>query len=387
MTKRQVISVFTGTRAEYGLLYPVLKKIAASKDFELQLIVSGGHLDAHFGQTQTEIEADGFPIAFSAKLPSMAENMALGAGSLTQSLATFWSQLGNRPAVVLLLGDRYETFAAAMAALLSGLPLAHMHGGDISGGGTLDDSIRHAISKMAHLHFPVTQASANRLLKLGEEAWRVTVTGASSVDNLRLVPLIEKDFYCREYGLNPEKPWILFTQHPLSVIPQQAGEQARQTLQALADYGPGIEVLATYPNYDAGGKDIIEELKHFEKVAGFRVVPSLGRERYLNSLRYVTLLVGNSSSGLLESAHFQTPCLNVGERQHGRERGGNVVDVPQNEAAIRLALAKLLDDAEYRESLRYAPNPFGEGHCAETILSVFSERLSQPDLLLKQLTY
>jgi len=386
MTKRQVISVFTGARAEYGLLYPVLKEIVASNDFELQLIVSGGHLDARFGQTQTEIEADGFPIAFSAELPAMADNMALGAGSLVQSLAMFWSQ-ADRPAVVLLLGDRYETFAAAMAALLSGLPLAHMHGGDISGGGTLDDSIRHAISKMAHLHFPATQVSAERLLKLGEEPWRVTVTGASSVDNLRLVPLIEKDFYCREYGLNPDKPWVLFTQHSLSVIPEQAGEQARQTLQALADYGPGIEVLVTYPNYDAGGDDIIEQLKHFEKVAGFHVVPSLGRERYLNSLRHVTLLVGNSSSGLLESAHFQTPCLNVGERQHGRERGGNVVDVPQDEEAIRLALSKLLDDAEYRESLRHAPNPFGEGRCAETILKVFRKSLSQPNLLLKQLTY
>jgi GDP/UDP-N,N'-diacetylbacillosamine 2-epimerase (hydrolysing) len=386
MAKR-LISVFTGTRADYGLLYPVLRELVASDDFSLQLLVSGSHLDTGFGQTLSEIETDGFSISYCVELPGIAQNMALGAGALTQSLASFWAESPERPAAVLLLGDRYESLAAATAALLSGLPVAHMHGGDITGSGTLDDSIRHAISKMAHLHFPATQASAERLLKLGEESWRVTVTGASSLDNLRLLPVLEKELYCQEYGLNPDKPWILFTQHPLSILPQEAGEQARQTLQALAGYGPGIEVLATYPNHDAGSSAIIEQLHHFERVAGFHVVPSLGRERYLNILRYVTLLVGNSSSGLLESAHFQTPCLNVGERQQSRERGGNVVDVPQDQEAIQAALARLLDDSVYRDGLRHGPNPFGKGHCAETILQVFRESLSQSNLLLKQLTY
>jgi GDP/UDP-N,N'-diacetylbacillosamine 2-epimerase (hydrolysing) len=381
------ISVFTATRAEYGLLYPVLREIQAHSNFELQLIVSGSHLSEGFGKTLSEIEHDGFEIVVKADLPAMSESMSLGAGSLMQTLGNYWAIPDNRPSCLLVLGDRYETLAAVNAAFLSGLPLAHMHGGDVTGSGTLDDPIRHAITKLSHLHFPATKASAERLIRLGEEEWRVTVTGLSSLDNVKLIPQIDKTFYCSEYGLNPNKPWILMTQHSLSVMPEQAGEQARETLSALAQFGEQIEVIVTYPNHDLGGSDIIEQIRQFEFLANFHVLPSLGRERYLNILRYVTVLIGNSSSGLLETAHFKTPCVNIGNRQHGRERGGNVVDVPQDEQAIHTVLARILNDTDYRDSLRQAPNPFGQGNCAQTVVKVFETYLDNPSLLQKQLTY
>jgi GDP/UDP-N,N'-diacetylbacillosamine 2-epimerase (hydrolysing) len=387
MNPRKKIGVFTGTRAEYGLLFPVIRALHQSAAFELSLYVSGSHLDERYGRTITEIERDGFPVAKVLPLPAIGENMAQDSAAVTAELAAFLAEPANRPDCVLVLGDRYETLGVAVAVFLSNIALGHLHGGDVVGGGVLDDSIRHAVTKLSHLHFPVTPTSAERILKMGEEPWRVTVTGSPALDNLKLIPALEKQLYVAEYGLDPAKEWVLFTMHPLTTEPEQAGRQAREVLEALARHTDRIEVLATYPNHDEGSKDIIAELEAFRAKPGFHVVKSLGRERYLNILRHVTLVIGNSSSGLLETAFFKVPCVNVGERQAGRERGNNVADVPQEAAAIRQMVDRVLRDDAYRLSLRNGEHPFGDGHCAKKILAVLSETAFDATLLQKQITY
>lgn len=390
VTKARIrkVAVFTGTRAEYGLLYPVINALHRHPEFELQLYVSGAHLDAQYGATISEIERDGFPVAYALPLPGLGKDLALGCGTVIQTLGAFLQQAESRPDCVVVLGDRYETLGVAVATFLSNIPVAHIHGGDVVRGGMLDDPIRHAVTKLTHLHFPVTQASANRILGLGEEPWRVTVVGSPVMDNLLLLPTREKDFFVAEYDLDPGKPWILFTQHPISTQPELAGKQAAETLSALASFGETIQVVATYPNHDAGSPAIITLLEDdYKNLSSFRIVKSLGRERYLNFLRYTTAVVGNSSSGLLETAHFKVPCVNVGDRQKDRERGANVVDVPQDKSAIRQALEKILRDDAYREALRSGEHPFGQGQCAQRILEVFLRTPVNQDLLNKQITY
>lgn len=381
------IGVFTGTRAEYGLLYPVIRALHASSDFELSLYVSGSHLEERYGRTITEIERDGFPIAVTLPLPAIGENMAKDSAAVATALADFFRSPANRPDCVLVLGDRYETLGVATAVFLSNIALGHIHGGDVVGGGVLDDSIRHAITKLSHLHFPVTPTSANRILKMGEEAWRVTVVGSPAIDNLKLISELDKQLYIEQYNLDPAKEWVLYTMHSMTTEPDKAGQQAREVLEALEPHTDRIEVLATYPNHDEGSADIIAQLEAFSRKPGFHVVKSLGRERYLNFLRHAMLVIGNSSSGLLETAHFKVPCINVGERQAGRERGQNVLDVPQNATALRQAVEKVIRDAAYRQSLQNGEHPFGEGKSAQRILEVLSKTTFDERLLQKQITY
>ncbi|HEY9745949.1 MAG TPA: UDP-N-acetylglucosamine 2-epimerase [Oculatellaceae cyanobacterium] len=386
--KRLKVGVFTGTRAEYGLLHPIVKGMQQAEDFEPALYVSGSHLDPRYGGTLSEIHEDGLPIALQLPLEETGSNLAGETGVLCQRLGAFFAEPENRPDCVLLLGDRYETLAVAVAAFLSNIPIAHLHGGDVVRGGMLDDPIRHAITKLAHLHFPATRASAERILKMGEEPWRVVVTGAPALDNIRTVERLERSFFAERYRLDPEKPWILFTQHPITTEPELAGAQARQTLSAIASLGDVVQVMVTYPNHDPGSQDIIAVIEQeFAHLPQFRVEKSLGRVKYLNFLRHATVVVGNSSSGLLETAHFQVPCLNVGERQKGRERGGNVVDVTQNPEAIAQALRKILFDADFRMRLQQAEHPFGDGNCTERVLEVLRKTTFDHRLLRKQLTY
>ena len=388
MTANLRIGIFTGTRAEYGLLYPIARTLQEDGGFQVQLYVSGSHMDERYGQTLWEIKQDGFQIVFNPSLPQLGQNMAAECGFLTRAFGEYFSIAENRPDWVLILGDRYETLGVATAAFLSNIAMAHIHGGDVVRGGMLDDPIRHAITKLAHLHFPATPASADRILAMGEEPWRVTVAGSPVLDNIRLIPTIGKAELAEKYGLDMEKPWVLFTQHPITTQPELAGEQARQALSALAHFGDAIQVIATYPNHDEGSSSIIRELEgDFVSLPQFRVVKSLGRVNYLNMLRYVSAVVGNSSSGLLETAHFKVPCLNIGERQKGRERGDNVLDVPQDEECIKKSLLAVLWEPETLCRLKSDRHPFGSGNCAERIREVLSKTPINARLLQKQLTY
>ena len=382
----KTIGVFTGTRAEYGLLHPIIKRIQEDPDLELHLLVSGAHLDEQFGKTLSEIEQDGIPVAAVFPLPEMGHNMAIWFGALCQEAAQYFDK--NPLDCILVLGDRYETLGVVTAALLSNIVVAHSHGGDVVRGGMLDEPIRHAITKMAHLHFPATQTSAKRIIAMGEEPWRVHLAGSPALDTIRQMKPITKAELAQRYQLNPNKPWILYTQHPITTQSHLAGVQAKQTLDALAEWGTAVEIMATYPNHDKGSLDIIELLENtYRHMPGFHIEKSLGRINYLSFLPHATLVIGNSSSGLLETAHFKVPCINVGQRQEGRERGHNVVDVPQDQAAISAELKRMLSDAAYRRTLQRSKNPFGNGRCADIIVSVLKQAEHDSRLLTKQLTY
>ena len=387
-TKPLKVGIFTGTRAEYGLLHPIVSAMLAADDFEPSLYVSGAHLDPRYGNTLSEITQDNLPIGIQLPLGELGQNMAVECGSLLEQLGHYLSIPENRPDCIFVLGDRYETLAVATAAFLSNIPLAHIHGGDVVRGGMLDDPIRHAITKLAHLHFPATQASAERILAMGEEPWRVVVAGSPALDNIRSIPLLDKSFFSEKYNLDSSKPWVLFTQHPITTESHLAGEQARQTLSALASLGDSVQIMATYPNQDQGSTEIIEQVEAYaKKFPQFRAVKSLGRVQYLNFLRYTDAVVGNSSSGLLETAHFQVPCLNIGNRQKDRERGGNVLDVHQDESDIKQTLQSVLLDSTVRSQLKGSKHPFGEGNCAERILTTLRNTSFDQKLLQKQLTY
>jgi GDP/UDP-N,N'-diacetylbacillosamine 2-epimerase (hydrolysing) len=376
MSYRPKIAVFTGTRAEYGLLHASISRLAAHPDFDLQLLVGGSHLNPFYGDTIREIEADGFPIAGRFSTPYVGQNTALDAFETGRLLTMFWQQAETRPDLLLLLGDRHETFAAASAAALLSIPIAHLHGGDVTEGGLVDDALRHAITKLAHWHFPATQRSAERILQLGEAPERVYVVGAPAIENAMWVESFPRTVIARRLGLNPEKRWIVFTQHPASACLEQAEADMRSSLEALCPSActslpKEVEILITGTNQDTGG-DVMRRVicEYAETYPSVCFVPNLGRVLMLNVMREAFLIVGNSSSGLLESVCFQKPVLNIGSRQAGRERGHNVVDVPQDTKAIEVALNRFLDDEAFYQDYAQSIHPFGDGQTSQRIITV-----------------
>lgn len=363
------IAVFTGTRAEYGLLYHTLLAIKNHPNLNLQLWVGGTHLSQQHGYTLTEIEADGFEVTL--RLPSVyvGQNTALDFAQTAKGLAEYLQESTQLPDFLIVLGDRHESLAVATTAFFNRIPIVHIHGGDIVQGGMFDEPIRHALTKLAHVHFPATQASAQRILQMGEEAWRVKVVGAPALENLRKLEPKTRTEVAQQFGLDSEKPWLLLTQHPVSLWPEQAALQMQQTLDALVSMNPEFEVIATFPNQDNGGLEAQAVLKEYaQRYPQLKLQPSLGRLWYLNVLKHSVAVIGNSSSGLLETAYWGIPCINIGPRQQGRERGQNVIDVPHNTADIAACVAQLLHDADFVQQYRNTQHPFGEGRTSEKII-------------------
>jgi UDP-hydrolysing UDP-N-acetyl-D-glucosamine 2-epimerase len=379
----RTIAIFTGNRAEYGNLHPVIRAIAVHEQLQYQLIVSGAHLSEDFGNTIAEIEADGIVVA---------ERIDLGIGSsqqndTTKDLSCCIERMGviykrKRPDIQLVLGDRYETFGAAVAAFFFGIPLAHIAGGDLSHGGCLDDSVRHAISKLAHIHFATNHDSAERLKKMGEEEWRVHNVGLPALDQILAEEFYDSTTLARELELDLSQPVILFTQHPVTLEATQAGKQVEESLKALVRLG--IQTVITYPNTDPGNTLIRAEIEKYRSVRHFRIRKSLGRKRYLGLLRIASVMVGNSSSGLLEAPSFKLPVVNIGGRQRDRLRAENVIDVDCDAGQIEQAIRRALYDAEFREKVANCVNPYGDGRAAARIVRVLAEVELDDKLLRKR---
>lgn len=376
------IAVLTGTRAEYGLLRPVMDAIRAHPALALQLVVTGMHLDPAFGHSIDEVLRDGYPIA--ARVPmsppeDSGKGMALAVAAGVQGLAEAFDAL--LPDMLVLLGDRTEVLAGATAALFLGIPIAHIHGGDVTRGGT-DESVRHAVTKMAHIHFPATAASAARILAMGEDPWRIHLTGAPCLDTiLRHVPL-DRATLATRYGLPPSGPFALLVQHAVSTEPEEADAQIAATLAALDDLA--WPVLALYPNSDAGGRRIIAALEARRDRPGFHIQANLPQADYFSLLRHCALLIGNSSSGMIESSSFRIPVINVGIRQEGRERGTNVLDAPHDASAIRAAIAQALAPA-FQAQLATLVNPYGGGDTGTQIADILASVELGKELIQKKL--
>ena len=363
------IGVVTVSRSDYGHLRPVLEALRRAPDLELLLLVAGMHLASEFGLTVRDIEADGFPISARVEMLGGGDTPEAVAAATGRGVAGFGEAFARlRPDVVVVLGDRFEMLAAAVAALPFALPVAHIHGGEVSEG-AMDNQIRHAITKLAHLHFASAEPHARRIAAMGEEPWRIHTVGAPGLDRLATTEPLSRAALARELGLPEAGPWLLVTFHPVTLEYRDTAAHIDELLAAL-EKTDGFIVI-TYPNADTAGRLIIERIEEFagRHPRRCRLAKSLGERLYLSLLRHADLMIGNSSSGLIEAPTFGLPVVNVGSRQRGRLRGANVIDVePLREDILRgIEAAQALP---FRVRARAAANPYGDGHAAPRIVEI-----------------
>ena len=383
MTRK--ICVVTGSRADYGLLCWLMKEIQADARLQLQVAATGMHMSPEFGLTYKDIEADGFQIdekvemLLSSDTPTgIAKSIGLG----TIGMADAFARL--RPDIVVLLGDRFETFAAAQAALVARIPIAHLHGGETTEG-AIDEAFRHAITKMSHLHFTSTEEYRERVIQLGEDPRRVFNFGAAAMDNLSRITLLDRSALETALGFRLGKRNLLVTFHPVTLENASASQQFEALLQALEEL-EDCHLILTKPNADTDGRivgDMIDAFaaKHKERAAAFT---SLGQLRYLSSMRLVDGVVGNSSSGLIEAPSFRIGTINIGDRQKGRIKADSVIDCTPDKESIQAALRQLFSE-RFRQSLPAVLNPYGDEPVAQRITQTLAT--TSLDGLLKKSFY
>lgn len=377
----RTISVVTVGRSDWGLYLPILEAIRSAPDLQLHLIASGAHLVAGHGRTDETIAADGFTIHDRVQMLLASDSPAAIAASMglgTIGFAQVYERV--RPDLLLVLGDRFEMHAAALAAVPLRIPIAHVHGGEVTAG-AIDDALRHAITKYSHLHFASTTCHARRIIQLGEEPWRVTVSGAPGLDQLRRLRLLSAAELSAKLGISLDVPPLLVTQHPVTLQSEQAARQADALLEALSSQSRPI--IITRPNADTRNTEILERLERFAAARSHvRLVSNLGTLGYFSLMRCAAAMAGNSSSGIIEAASFQLPVVNIGLRQQGRPRSGNVIDCGDSAEEIQAALERALS-AEFREHCRGVQNIYGDGQAAGRIVQVLSTTALNERLLIK----
>lgn len=393
MSKR-IIAIFTGNRAEYGLQFPILQAIQKHPDLEYRLIVSGAHLEDNFGKTVKEIEGDGFNISekvFIEEKGDIETRTAYAIGFGVSALAAAFRKV--KPDIVLVYADRFEGFAAIIAASQMNIPTAHVEGGDITEGGALDDSVRHAMTKLSHLHFTTNIQATNRVLAMGEESWRVNTVGLPTADTILNNNYATEEELVSSFNLKSGQPIIIFTQHSITTDAKSSVDQLKPSLAALIRMAnQGIRVMLTYPNNDSGGNEIVKILNDLAQrdLPNLQIFNSLGRRKYHGILglarakEWHVVCAGNSSSGIKETPFFGVPTVNIGTRQLGRLRGDNVLDVDYNEQEIIEALNKCLYDRNFIKKSAATFNPYGSGRSGEKIAQVLSTVDLSPNVILKK---
>lgn len=394
--KKRIIAVFTGNRAEYGLQYPILKAIDEHPELDYKLLVSGAHLDKNFGRTLEEIEKDGFHIDSEVKIKMDSESLYATAQAIGSGVLSIGNVLAEmQPDIMVVYADRFEGFAAVIAASQMNIPTAHIEGGDITEGGALDDSVRHAMSKLAHIHFTTNQQASNRVLAMGEEDWRVHTVGFPAIDLISEGNYASPKEIVEKLGLDLKKPVVLFTQHSVTTEFDDAASQVIPSLKAMVELASdGIQVICTYPNNDAGGRAIISELEKLDakNISGLQVRRSLGRYLYHGVLalaknkKYQVACVGNSSSGIKETPVFGCPTVNIGSRQEGRLRGQNVVDVDYDASNIVAIVKKCFDDDVFRVQCAATDNPYYLGDAGKKIANVLASIPLGKKVIRKKMT-
>jgi UDP-hydrolysing UDP-N-acetyl-D-glucosamine 2-epimerase len=371
------IGVVTGTRAEYGLLRPLLRVLDSDDRFELRLVATGAHLSPEFGSTVEQIEDDGFVVAERVEMLLSSDSPVGITTSLGVATTGFGVALDRlRPDVVLVLGDRYELLAVAEAALIARIPLVHLSGGDVTEG-AIDDAIRHAITKMAHLHMAFNAEAAGRIRQMGEDPSRVHVTGNPGLDDLVATPAGSREELATELGFELRDRNLLVTYHPVTLADEPPVPSFRELLDALADLGDDVGLVLTLPNADTHGRALIDMTRSFVEGRDNAVAhTSLGAERYYRTLRTVDAVVGNSSSGIIEAPAVATPTVNVGVRQRGRLRGASTIDCPPRRHAISAAIGQVLSWTDVPTS-----SPYGDGHATARIVATLAA-IDDPRALL-----
>jgi UDP-N-acetylglucosamine 2-epimerase (non-hydrolysing)/GDP/UDP-N,N'-diacetylbacillosamine 2-epimerase (hydrolysing) len=394
--KKRLIAVFTGNRAEYGLQYPVLKAIDEHPELEYRLIVSGAHLDDNFGNTLEEIKNDGFRIDYEVKIEigidsKVSTSRAIGSGVLSISEAL----KEINPDIMVVYADRFEGFAAVISATQMNIPTAHIEGGDLTEGGALDDSVRHAMSKLSHIHFTTNQQATNRILAMGEESWRIHTVGFPAIDLILEDNYASFDEVSTSLSIDLSLPVILFTQHSITTEFQNAEEQLMPSLIALKNLAKqGVQVILTYPNNDVGGQKIINKLNELklESLKNIQVHKSLGRYLYHGVLAlasnssFKVACVGNSSSGIKETPAFLCPTVNIGSRQKGRLRAENIIDTGYDQTEIFNAVTKCFNSKEFRSQCSHLNNPYYLGGAGKKMADVLASVKLNSALIRKKMT-
>ncbi len=381
------VCIVTSTRAEYGLLRPLIFKVKNEHDLNLQLVVSGTHLSEKFGNTQNEIIADGFYNFFTVELPlddDSKKGMAIATGTATQKFAKLFSEIS--PNIVVVLGDRYEMLGVAIAAHMMGIPLAHMCGGDVTEG-AVDDAIRHCITKLSYLHFPGCEQSAKRIIQMGEEPDRVFNVGEPGIENCLNIKLLSREELSKQIGFEGIKSnYSVVTFHPATMENNTAEKQVRALINAMDVYND-MSFVITKANADSGGRIINEiwdeEAKHRDN---WLVVNSLGMLRYLSAVKYASMVIGNSSSGLVEVPALGVPTINIGDRQKGRMMADSVISCDAETDAIVNAI-KIGLSSEFVKRIKNITLPFGNGNTSEQVIRIISDFLKKTDLIIEKKFY
>jgi GDP/UDP-N,N'-diacetylbacillosamine 2-epimerase (hydrolysing) len=370
---KRKICVVTGTRADYGLLYWLMKEINLDSELKLQIIATGMHLSPEFGLTYKEIEKD-FKIDKKIEMllssdTAIGISKSMGLGQI--SFAEAYEDL--KPDIIVLLGDRYEIFSAASAALIANIPVAHLHGGETTEG-AFDEAIRHCITKMSHLHFTAAEEYKNRVIQLGEYPSRVFNVGGMGIENIKRLKLLSRDEFEESINFKLNKKNILVTFHPVTLENSSAKEQFQELLDAI-DELEDTNIIFTKANSDTNGRIINQMcdeyvLKNSNKSICFT---SLGQLRYLSALQYVDVVVGNSSSGLIEAPSFKIGTINIGDRQKGRLKAKNVIDSEVNKTSILKSFSKLYSK-DFQDLLKESENPYGKGCASRRIIEIIKNQ-------------
>lgn len=381
--RKRKIFFMSGSRADYGRLAPIWSAVMAHPSLDMVLCVTGTHLAHEFGFSRKLFDEDGFRVDYEipALLAAGETNGATkGIGLLLVSLSDIL--LRERPDMVFVFGDRSEMLAPAIASIHHNIPLCHMAGGFASFG-VVDEAVRHALTKMAHVHLATSLRCAERIALLGEERERIHFVGSPAIDALLRLPVMEKEAVFQRFGLSMDLPLVIATFHPVTTELEDVGRQADIFFAALGDVD--AQVVVTYPNADLGGARIMERLRRLENM---RVEQDLSMELYVNIMRHADVMVGNSSSGFIEAPYFHLPVVNVGNRQMGRDREANIIDVSVDREAIAGAMKNVLGNAAFREQVKAAfRHPYGIGESARRTVEILATVPLGVSLLQKRLTY
>lgn len=380
------ISILTATRAEYGLLKPIIEKLYGVVDFDVRVVVTGAHLSPEFGLTYKEIEKDGIVIDEKIEMLLSADTPAAISKSMGLALISFADYFERlKPDMLIVLGDRYETLAVCMAAMNQRIPIAHLYGGETTEG-ALDESIRHAITKLSYLHFTSTEEYRKRVIQLGEQPDRVFSVGAVGIENILNQKLMVKSKLESSIQFLLDKPYAMVTFHPVTLEDEHSEEQFQALLDVCKRY-QNMKFIFTKANADANGRIINKMIDSYIKENDHAIAfTSLGMTRYLSALKYCTFVIGNSSSGLLEAPSFGIPTINIGDRQRGRLQANSVINCKPNvddiEKAIKIALT-----GEFQRKAKNTINPYGNGNTSEKVVSVVKDFLSNGRIELKKKFY
>jgi len=367
--KNKKIAVITGSRAEYGLLLPLLTLLKSDKNFSLQLIATGMHLSPEFGLTINAIENDGFNITGKVEMLLSSDTQIGVAKSVGVGIISFSELLSHlTPDIIVVLGDRYEILAATQTALMLNIPVAHIHGGETTEG-AIDEAIRHSITKMSHLHFAATKEYKKRIIQLGEQPQYVFNVGALGLDNIKQLPLLFRTELEDTLKFTLDKKIFLITYHPTTLHPEGIQTEITELIIALHNFIGQAKMIITHANADAGGRLINHALEKFANSHpnDIYITKSLGQLRYLSLLKYVDVVIGNSSSGIIEVPFMKKPTINIGDRQKGRISAASIIHCEVNAVSITKAIKKSLSN-KFKQKIQNTPSLYGEGNTAKKII-------------------